>query len=271
VALIEVSFAYSGWNAAAYLSGEVKNPRRTLPRALIGGTLAVAILYLALNVLFLYALPSEAWKEISASDADKITVGTMAAKQLFGPVGAQIVSAIIALTIIGSVSAMTAAGPRVYYAMSRDKLAPSALGRLGRHNHAPMVATLAQGIVSVMLALTGEFEKLLTYAGSSLLLFAGLTVAAVYFVPRDLTAESPRFFRVPGYPLTPAIFLALTAVAWVYGLKESPKATGAAVATIASGIVIYFVCRACGWLADAPSRPHPIATEVVTETDTGHD
>ncbi len=124
VALIQVSFAYSGWNAAAYLSGEVREPLRTLPRALIGGTLAVALLYLALNILFFYALPADSW-------TPTIAVGNIAAERLFGSVGAKWVSAIIALTIIGSVSAMTAAGPRVYYAMSRDNLAPAALSRPG--------------------------------------------------------------------------------------------------------------------------------------------
>jgi len=264
VALIQVSFAYSGWNAAAYLSGEVRNPLQTLPRALVGGTLVVAVLYLALNILFFYALPADAW-------TPTIAVGNIAAERLFGSVGAKWVSAIIALTIVGSVSAMTAAGPRVYYAMSRDNLAPAALSRLGRHTHAPAVATIAQTVVAVILALTGAFRDLLTYAGSALLLFAGLTVAAVYFVPRDRTSETPRFFRVPGYPFTPAIFLILTAVAWIYGLKESPKATGAALVTIIVGIVIYFVCRACGWLADAPAPTHHISTEAVAEPETGND
>jgi APA family basic amino acid/polyamine antiporter len=264
VALIQVSFAYSGWNAAAYLSGEVRNPLRTLPRSLIGGTLAVAALYLALNILFLYALPADAWQPT-------IAVGNTAAQILFGPIGGQVVSAIIALTIIGSVSAMTAAGPRVYYAMSRDKLAPAVFSRLGRHSHAPTIATLAQAIVSVTLALTGKFADLLTYAGSALLLFAGLTVAAVYLVPRERAADAPRTFRVPGYPITPAVFLVLTAVAWVHGLRESPVPTSAALATIVIGIVIYFICRACGWLNGAPAPARQISTEAVAETETGSD
>ena len=266
VALIQVSFAYSGWNAAAYLSGEVRNPLRTLPRALIGGTLVVGTLYLALNVLFLYALPADSW-------SSTIAVGNIAAERLFGPGGAKLVSAIIALTIIGSVSAMTAAGPRVYYAMSRDNLAPAVFARLGRHTHAPAIATLAQTIVAVILALTGAFEDLLTYAGSALLLFAGLTVAAVYLVPRDRATDSPRFFRVPGYPVTPAIFLVLTAVSWLQGLRERPRPTGAALATIAVGIAIYFICRACGWMADVPtaSSASTISTEAVAEPETGND
>jgi APA family basic amino acid/polyamine antiporter len=248
VALIQVSFAYSGWNAAAYLAGETANPHRTLPRALIGGTLAVGVIYLALNLLFLYALPANAWKP-------DIAVGNVAAERLFGSAGAQLVSAIITLTIIGSVSSMAAAGPRVYYAMARDGLAPSVLSRLSGHGATPIVAILAQATVSMILALTGAFETLLVYVGSALLLFAGLTVAAVYFVSRARVPNPARFFRVPGYPLTPAIFLALTAISLIQGLRERPLPTGAALATILAGIAIFFISRACGWLAKTQVSP----------------
>src|SRR5205085_5724642 len=115
--LIQVSFAYTGWNGATYLAGEVADPQRNLPRALILGTLIVAALYLALNLLFFYALPADAWH------AD-VAVGKDAAERLFGPTGARVVSAIITFIIIGSISAWTAAGPRVYYAMADDGLAP---------------------------------------------------------------------------------------------------------------------------------------------------
>ncbi len=248
VALLQVSFAYSGWNAAAYLAGEVKSPARSLPRALIGGTMAVTILYLALNLLFLYALPPTAWETNFASE--KITIGEIAAKQLFGASGAKIVSIIITLTIIGSVSAMTAVGPRVYYAMARDGLAPRLFGRLGRRSGVPTAAILAQAIVSATLALTGAFEVLLVYIGSSLLLFAGLTVAALYKIRRDSAEVTNQFFRVPGYPVTPAIFLVLVAVAWFYGLKQQPLPTLAALGTILIGAAIYFIGRARGWLRD---------------------
>ncbi len=214
VALIQVSFAYSGWNAAAYLAGEVNDPLRTLPRAIIGGTLAVAVLYLALNMLFFYALPADSWEP-------RIAVGKVAAERLFGPSGARVVSAIIAMTIIGSISAMTAAGPRVYYAMARDGLAPSFLSRLGGQSRAPAIAIMAQAIVAMLLALTGAFETLLIYVGSALLLFAGLTVAAVYFVRRDSHREPSRFFRVPGYHITPRSFFCWSSCP---GFMDSRKA-----------------------------------------------
>lgn len=244
VALIQVSFAYSGWNAATYLAGEVVDPRRTLPRALIGGTLAVVLLYLSLNLLFLYAIPVGEW-------APTITVGTMAAERLFGPVGASIVSAMITVAILGSVSAMTAAGPRVYYAMAKDGLAPAVFGRLHGRSHVPVAAIIAQAVASMILAVTGAFESLLTYVGSALLLLAGVTVAAVYRLPRPEARDEGRYFRTPGYPVTPAIFLVLMAVAWFQGLKERPVPTGAALLTIVAGVVIYYLGSARGWFTEA--------------------
>lgn len=245
VALIQVSFAYSGWNAAAYLAGEVVNPRRTLPRALIGGTLVVAVLYLLLNLLFLYALPADAWEP-------SIAVGRQAAERLFGNAGATAVSIIITLTIIGSVSSMTAAGPRVYYAMARDGLAHSIFSRLGQQGGAPVIAIFTQAVVAMLLALTGAFEDLLIYAGSALSLLAALTVAAVWVVARKQKHQSSLFFRTPGYPVTPAIFLILEITAFLNGLKERPIPTGAALLTILAGIGIYYLARTLGWLNDGP-------------------
>lgn len=239
VALIQVSFAYSGWNAAAYLAGEVNEPRRTLPRALIGGTIIVAVLYLALNILFMYALPADSWKP-------SIAVGRLAAEHLFGTTGATVVSTIIALTIVGSVSSMTAAGPRVYYAMARDGLAPKMFARLNEHGGAPATSIMAQAAVAMILALTGAFEALLIYAGSALSLMTTLTVVSVYTLPRRNTSEN--FFLTPGYPVTPAVFLILEATAIIQGLRERPVPTGAAFLTILAGILIYYIALKRGWL-----------------------
>jgi APA family basic amino acid/polyamine antiporter len=239
VALIQVSYAYAGWNTAAYLAGEVVDPPRTLPRALIGGTLLVVALYLALNVLFLYALPAEAW-------TPTIAVGYLAAERLFGPVGARIVSAMVALCILGTVSSTTVAGPRVYYAMARDGLGPAAFRRLGLRGRVPAWGTVAQAAVAIMLALTGAFEALLVYVGSALLLFGGLTVAAVYVVARDPTSHAG-VFRVPGYPVTPAIFVGLVLVASAHALWERPLPTSAALLTIGAGVIAYMTGRGLGW------------------------
>lgn len=244
LALIQVSFAYTGWNAAAYLAGEVKHPRKILPRALIGGTLIVVLLYVALNVLFFYALPIEAWKS-------EIEIGHTAAEYLFGSVGAKIVSLIITITILGSISAWTASGARVYFAMACDGVAPAFFRRLNKRG-APIVGTMLQAIAAAIMALSGAFDALLTYVGSGLLLFSGFTVAAVYWARRKHIAQSSDYFRVPGYPLTPAIFIAMVIVSWVQGFRDQPKPTSAALLTIVAGVVIYYAARAWGLFTEQP-------------------
>jgi APA family basic amino acid/polyamine antiporter len=243
VALIQVDFAYTGWNAAAYLAGEVANPRRTLPLALAGGTITVAALYLLLNVLFLYALPGDAWEA-------KIAVGNLAAEHLFGSFGARVVSLLVTLIIIGSVSAMVAAGPRVYYAMSRDGLAHTVFAHLSPRTGAPIFAIVMQAAVAMMLALTGAFQELLIYAGSALSLFTALAIAALYFIPRHEDKDNPQYFRVPGYPFTPAIFILVTLLTFIQGLRESPRPTGAALLTILAGVGIYYLAKSRGWLRE---------------------
>jgi APA family basic amino acid/polyamine antiporter len=249
VALIQVSFAYSGWNNAAYLAGEVSEPRRTLPRALIGGTLAVAALYIALNLLYFYALPAESWRPTLA-------VGQEAAERLFGVPGGKLVSAIITVIIVGAISAWTASGPRIYYAVARDGLAPSIFGRLGKRSQAPIVAIFTQAAIASVMALTRKFGELLLYVGSALLLISALTVAAVYVVRRAADDDPKRNFSVPGYPFTPAIYILLVILSWIQTLREQPKPAVYALATIAIGVVVYYVGRAWGWIAAAPkTRP----------------
>jgi basic amino acid/polyamine antiporter, APA family len=257
IALIQVSFAYSGWNAAAYLAGEVVTPRRTLPLALVGGTLTVGAMYLSLNLFFLYAIPGDAWKP-------QIAVGSLAAERVFGVEGARAISAVVTLIIVGSVSSMVASGPRVYYAMSRDGLAHLIFGRLNVKTGAPIYAILTQASVATLLALTGAFKSLLIYAGAALSLFTALAVAALYVIPRPAKEDDPHIFRAPGYPITPAIYVILTLIAFIQGLRESPIPTGAALVTIALGVGVYYLARSNGWLVETTTEPEiPKITEPV--------
>ncbi|HEX5080509.1 MAG TPA: amino acid permease [Blastocatellia bacterium] len=249
VALIQVGFAYSGWNAAAYLAGEVAEPRRALPRALISGTLAVAILYIALNMLYFYAMPAGAWKP-------DLPIAQKAAEQLFGLSGGKMVSAIIMVTIVGAISSWTAAGPRVYYAMARDGLAPSVFGRLGKRSQAPIIAVFTQAGLASLMALTGAFGKLLIYVGSALMLISALTVAAVYVVRRSEDDDPKGNFSVPGYPYTPAVYILLVIFSWIQTLQKQPMPAIYAIATIAAGVGVYYLGRARGWIAtSSETRP----------------
>lgn len=240
IALVQVTYAYAGWNAAAYMAGEIRDPRRSLPRALLLGTVFVILVYLVLNMLFFYALPAADWEPT-------IAVGQLAAARLFGRGGSLLVSAIIALAMFGSVSAMTAVGPRIYYAMARDGLAPAVLGRVSDQGRVPVLAIVAQGLLAATLALTGAFEALLVYIGSSLLLFNALTVAALVRL-RGRQTPPPDVFRTPLYPLPAVVFVGVTVAAWGNGLLQAPVPTGAALATLAAGALVYAVARRRGWL-----------------------
>jgi basic amino acid/polyamine antiporter, APA family len=245
VALIHASFAYFGWNAAAYLAGEVTEPRRTLPRALISGTIAVAILYTALNLLYFYAMPADAWKA-------ELPIAQRAAEYLFGVSGGKLVSAIIMITIIGAISAYTASGPRIYYAMARDGLAPSIFARLGKRSRAPIIAIFTQAGIASIMALTGAFDRLLLYIGSALLLISALTVAAVYVVRRSEDDDDPKSnFSVPGYPYTPAIYILLVIFSWIQTLQKQPMPAIYALVTIAAGVGVYYLGRMRGWITTA--------------------
>ncbi len=241
VALLQVSYAYAGWNAAAYLAGEVRSPARNLPRALVGGTAFVLVTYLLVNALLFYALPEPDWQP-------SIAVAQLAAGRLFGRTGRLLVSGAIALAMLGSVSAMTAVGPRVYFAMARDGLAPRVFGSVSSAGRAPVAAIAAQGLLASVLALTGAFEVLLVYIGSSLLLFNALTVGVLVALRRREGAPAAGRFRTPAYPLPAVAFLATAAAAWINGLRSAPLPTVSALATLALGAGVYAAGRRAGWL-----------------------
>lgn len=205
-ALIFISFAYSGWNAAAYLGEEIARPRRTIPLALISGTLLVAGLYLGLNLVFVYALPP-------AAMAGVLEVGEKAAVALFGPTVSQVFAKAIALGLLSLISVMILTGPRVYLAMARDGLFFPALARLSGPHHTPRAAILLQAGLAIFLVLTATFEKLLLFIGVTLSVFALLTVLGLFRL-RRWHPDSPGY-RTIGYPWTPLVFSA--GQLWIIG------------------------------------------------------
>lgn len=248
VALLQVTYAYAGWNAAAYIAGEVARPNRNLPIAIIGGTTFVIVAYLLLNTLFFYAVPEARWEPT-------IAIGAVAAERLFGDTGALVVSGMIALAMFGSVSAMTAVGPRIYYAMARDGFAPRALSRTSARGTAPVPAIIAQGVLAALLALTGAFESLLIYIGSSLLLFNALTIATVFVIRRRGVGQGEGVFLTPLHPLPALVFIGITLAAWINGLIGAPVPTGAALATLAIGACVYLAGQRLGWFVPLPPGP----------------
>jgi len=232
--LVQVSYAYSGWNGAAYIAGEVREPARALPRALVLGTGLVTVLYLALNLVYLCAVPP-------AALAGQINVAHIAATALFGPRGAQLVSSLIALTAAGFVSAMLMSGPRVAVAMAEDGV--FFRGAFGRSNArgAPTLAVGLQGALAIVAVLTARFEQLLVYVGFTLTLNAAAAVLAA-FVLRWREPASERPHRALGWPLSGVLFLLLAAFMTVLAVRERPRESAAALATLIVGGVAY-----AGW------------------------
>jgi basic amino acid/polyamine antiporter, APA family len=234
VALVQVSYAYSGWNGAAYVAGEVRDPARALPRALVMGTGLVTLLYLVLNVVFLCAVPPVAL-------AGQINVAHIAASALFGTRGAEIVSSLVALTAAGFVSAMLMSGPRVAVAMGEEGVFFRALGRTNARG-APTLAVGLQGALAIVAVLTAAFERLLVYVGFTLTLNAAAAVLAA-FVLRWREPASERPHRALGWPLSGVLFLALATFMIVLAVRERPRESVAALATLLAGGVAYAVWR----------------------------
>jgi APA family basic amino acid/polyamine antiporter len=231
VGLIFIMYSYSGWNAAAYIAGEVKNPERNLPISLVGGTLIVIILYLMLNIFYLSFVPLDAI-------AGKVEVAHIVANSLLGDAGSNIVSLLITLALITSVSAMTMAGARVYQVMGKDHLFFSWLSRKSNWG-SPVNAILLQSLISLALILTMAFHAILFYVGFTLSLFAGLTVFSVFILRRRTTER--KGYRTWGYPITPLIFLIVTAWMVIYVFLNQTQESLIGLGTLAAGIVFYYL------------------------------
>lgn len=231
VSLIFVMFAYSGWNAATYVAEEIKTPERTLPAALVFGTLLVGALYLALNAAFIYALPLASLKGV-------VRVGSAAAGALFGAKGGGIFSAIMAVGLLSCVSAMVIVGPRVYYAMAQDGCFFRAAARLHPRRGTPVLAILGQSAATAVMILTGTFEGLIYYIGFALILFAALAAAGMVRL-RGRPGWKPSGAVSWAYPLVPAVFILASAWMLCYTLALRPKESLLGLVTIAAGGLLY--------------------------------
>jgi APA family basic amino acid/polyamine antiporter len=232
VSLVFVLFSFSGWNAAAYIAGEIREPRKTLPLALIGGTAAVTVIYLGLNVVFLYALGIQGMSGV-------LQVGEKASLVLFGPAATHVVAAMMAGSILASASAMIIAGPRVYFAMAKDGLFFKSAGTIHPAYRSPSASILWQAAWVSVLILSSAFEPLIVYSGFVLVLFSSMAVAAVV-VLRARFPERPRPFRVPFYPWTPLIFIVFSLWILTYTLQARPVESASGVATVLAGLPLYF-------------------------------
>lgn len=230
ISLVFVLYSYSGWNAATYIAGEVKDPERNLPRSILAAVLIVTGLYVVLNAVFLYTTPV-------SELAGQIDVGLIAGRHIFGEAGGSIVAALICIGLISSISAMMWVGPRVTMVMGEDNPMLELFSRTTR-NGVPFNAMLFQLIVVTVLLLTQSFEAVLDFIQFSLTFCSFLTVLGV-IVLRHRQPNLPRPYRAWGYPITPFLFLAVTGFVLAHLLTERPLQSIASLFTMIAGLLIY--------------------------------
>ena len=234
ISLVFVMYSYSGWNAATYIVGELRDPARYLPRALFVGTAIVIVLYVSLNAVFLVTTPLH---EL----AGQLDVAMIAGKHVFGGIGGRVVGALISVGLISSISAMTWIGPRVTMIMGEDMPLLRLFSRKSKQG-VPAAAIVFQLVVSNLLLLTQSFEAVLDFIQFSLTFCSFFTVLGVIKM-RISHAKLTRPYRAWGYPVTPLIFLSVTLFMMYYLVVNRPIQSLAGCAIMLAGLVIYYASR----------------------------
>jgi APA family basic amino acid/polyamine antiporter len=248
VSLVYVSYAYSGWNASTYLSGEIADPRRNVPRSVIGGTLLVTALYVTLNYVFLRAVP--------LPDLEgKLEVGALAAHRLFGEGGRRLVVFCIGLGLLSTISSMVLAGSRVLQTVGEDFPALGFFASRGRTG-GPRAAVVFQALLALAMLLTATFDQVLTYIGFTLSLFTVATVGGV-FILRARGGAPQGAYRTWGYPFTPLVFLVFNVGMIVFLLQQKPRESLAGLVTLALGGVFYALISPAGRAGTVSPLPLP--------------
>lgn len=231
LSLMWIMFAYSGWNAATYVGSEVQDPQKNIPRSLITGTLVVTLLYVLLNLLFVFAIPADEIKDV-------ISVGGLAANRLFGRTLDQFFSLFIAVILLSSISAFIIIGPRVYYAMAKSGHFFSLAGKVNRSG-VPGISILVQSMLAVLFVMSGTFDQIITLLGFSLGIFPILAVAGLF----RLRFQGRSARKISGYPLFPMIFIILSISILVLAYMERPVESSIAILVILAGIPAFYLLK----------------------------
>lgn len=232
VSLIYVTYAYSGWNAATYISGEIEDSKKNLPKALITGTLIVMVIYTVLNFVFLYSVPIPELKGV-------LEVGYLSANKIFGVQVGQFMSLVIALLLVSTISAMVLAGPRVMQSMGND-IKGLRFFATSNKNNVPYVAIIFQSAIAVTLVLTSSFQSLITYVGFTLNLFTFLTVLGI-FILRFKFKHVETSYKTFLYPLTPIVFLSIILYILIHIMIDKPIESLFGLGTVLLGLIVYFI------------------------------
>ena len=231
VSLIFVFYGYSGWNAAVYVAEEIRNPERTIPVALVLGTVFVAAIYAALNILYIYASSLQDMKGV-------VAVGALAAESLFGSRAGGLFSGAMAVSLLATVNAMCMIGPRVYYAMARNGAFFAMAAKVHPRWNTPWLAVLAQGTCCCVLILTGTFESLAYYIGFTLFLFSALSVFALLKFRRRPGWKKSKWVSV-AYPMLPLIYVFMNLWVFVYFARVRSWEALWSLLTVLGGALVY--------------------------------
>jgi APA family basic amino acid/polyamine antiporter len=223
-----------GWNSATYLSSEIENPQKNLPKILLIGTLTVTVLYVLLNFIFLYVAPIDEM-------LGKKEIGYIAAQHVFGEQGAAIMGISLSVILISTVSAMTMAGPRAFQAIGEDYPLFKALAKTNKHD-IPVYAILLQSALSILFVLTSSFEFILVFAGFTLGVSNFATVLGV-LVLRVRKPNLERPYKTFLYPFTPILYLCLMGWTLIYIIKEKPNEALMSLYVIVLGVLMYFISK----------------------------
>ena len=232
VSLIYVSYAYSGWNASAYIASEIDNPQKRLPKSLLFGTIIVTVLYVLLNFTFLKTAPA-------TEMMGQVEVGYISANHIFGMTGGNIMGMLISILLVSSISSMVFVGPRVSQVMGEDTKILKFLSFKSTRG-VPFYAVILQSAISLIFILTGSFEQVLTYAGFTLNMFTFLTVVGL-FIHRYKFKNIERPYKTWGYPVVPIIFIGLMLWTMYFLLTERTMESLFGLGTIFSGFIIYYI------------------------------
>ncbi|HDT13152.1 MAG TPA: amino acid permease, partial [Candidatus Aminicenantes bacterium] len=228
LSLMWIMFAYSGWNASAYIGSEVRDPARNLPRSLLLGTGVVMVLYAALNLFYVYAIPPAEMEGV-------ISIGGLAAGNLFGRSAEAVLSLIISFAFFSSLSAYLILGPRVYYSMARDGIFFKSIARVDPKHSVPARSIVLQGAIAIVMVFLGTFDQLLTYMGFSLGIFPLLAVLGVFKLRRSGRSA----VKLPGYPVASAVYILFGSAILVLAFLRRPVESLIAIATALAGIPVY--------------------------------
>jgi APA family basic amino acid/polyamine antiporter len=232
-AVVSAFFSFGGWWETSKLTGEVRDPRRTMPRALAIGVAVVTGLYLAVSAVFIYLVP------LGAS-ASSEAFAAQAGAALFGPAGGRVLAGLVALSVLGSLFAFMTTGPRVYYAMARDGVMPAFVARLDPRTGAPTWAVVIQSTLAALLVAVGTFDAIVAYFIFATVAFLGLTVAGLIRLRRRSASDG---YTTPLYPATPILFLISVVLVLVLLGGGRPKEAALGTAVVALGIPVYWILR----------------------------